>query len=1111
MSAPDPMESLIRDFLTSAKSKLAGPGGREEALKFPVSDLMRGVAQLEGYSGCQTSEEVSVKKSGQSKGIRPDIGVRIDSGMVGFVELKAPGIPIDPKTFKKGTHNHRQWELLKDIPNLIYTNGTEWRLISYGQLIREATVKTDDLASVNLKTVKWDSDLSELLRMFFTGNGLKIDNYPDLVRMMASLARYLKEEVLEVLQRERWANDEARKKGSKRVVVGPVTSIYNSWTGLLLPGDKWEDFASGYSQAVVFWYLMAISEGLDIEGDIYLDTSKEMQEKFGPLSLFVPKTELDMKMFGDLSIKNAVDLIRRSFSRVDWEKVDMNRDQKYIYLFEEFLQELDPELRKQSGSYYTPIELTSAMVNWSDEALRVFFNRNEGLRDTDVQVVDPAMGTGTFPLSVLQKIYEDSMEEGGEGLAVVELRRALNRMYGIEIQYGSYSAAVLRLSEFLKDKGADLPEGGLNLYLGDTLEDPTRVLDSVEVSTVSGQLISQQHDDLVVLKSRENIEVVIGNPPYKSGAKGLGGWVEGGVDPKTGKSPMEAFFTSSMSKNAKVHLKNLYAYFWRWASWKAFESTADLEDGDGNGLICFVTPSAYLKGAAFEGMREYFRRNCSRGWIIDVTPEGFTPPPDRAIFGIRTAVAVAIFARTSGTPTSTSAEIKYRKVEGLRQEKFDAMKNISLVDDGWQVVDSDWRASFIPSTGGVWDEAIPVRFFYPAMSPNVMTGRAWTTSPSKRVLEKRLEAFSKEQNIETKISMFRGSREELEHTYEPLPYSGAYRKTNTVSVLQDDYNEPLKTIPYYFKAFDREYLLADSRAIYRARPMLWKALVDGQIFISEFPSGYPGEGSPLLFNPGIPDYNSLNGRAGRTYPVKTPSGGYNLPEGLVGALEDAIGVKVKPEDVTYYIAGVLGHRGFEKRFRENMQNIGARVPVTANPQIFRTVVDLGKKVVWCHTAGASGDWDGQKKVTQSLPDLDLPRKCTAVMGPGMPNTLPKYNPETETLTFGTGVWPNVSQEVRGYMVGGKNIIDTWAGRRLAKPKGKKTSPLDSIVPTVWEDDWTTEFTELLCTLTRLVSLEGNQEEVLDQIVGGELLTQEDLRSKGVVWPSENTSDNSNFK
>ena len=81
-------------------------------------------------------------------------------------------------------------------------------------------------------------------------------------------------------------------------------------------------------------------------------------------------------------------------------------------------------------------------------------------------------------------------------------------------------------------------------------------------------------------------------------------------------------------------------------------------------------------------------------------------------------------------------------------------------------------------------------------------------------------------------------------------------------------------------------------------------------------------------------------------------------------------------------------------------------------------------------------------------------------------------------------------------VGGINVIGSWFKYSKKNLGGKKTNPLDDI----HVDEWPLEFTELLTVLTRLVSLEADQAEVLEQILAGALVTKDELAAVGVKWP-----------
>ena len=113
----------------------------------------------------------------------------------------------------------------------------------------------------------------------------------------------------------------------------------------------------------------------------------------------------------------------------------------------------------------------------------------------------------------------------------------VGRLYGIELQSGPFSVAELRISQAVKEAGAQVPANGLRLFVADTLEDSAATAADEGLSWNAG-LIAQQRIEANRVKRDENIQVVIGNPPYKDKAGGRGGWIENGVDPATGRAPL---------------------------------------------------------------------------------------------------------------------------------------------------------------------------------------------------------------------------------------------------------------------------------------------------------------------------------------------------------------------------------------------------------------------------------------------------------------------------------------------------------------------------------------------------------------------------------------------
>ena len=118
---------------------------------------------------------------------------------------------------------------------------------------------------------------------------------------------------------------------------------------------------------------------------------------------------------------------------------------------------------------------------------------------------------------------------------------------------------------------------------------------------------SQNHDARRTIKKDQPITVVIGNPPYKDKAEGRGGWIENGSPGARRRSIAGSRHRAwGVGAHAK-HLKNLYVYFWRWATWKVFGSglhaATGLEQTDKDGIVCFITVAGFLWGRLPEDAR----------------------------------------------------------------------------------------------------------------------------------------------------------------------------------------------------------------------------------------------------------------------------------------------------------------------------------------------------------------------------------------------------------------------------------------------------------------------------------------------------------------------------
>src|SRR5207302_7495718 len=161
-------------------------------------------------------------------------------------------------------------------------------------------------------------------------------------------------------------------------------------------------FADGYAQAVTFGLLMARAKGIRLAdgfGKVAQELAQTSSLIGAALKLLTDNAE------NQATLKTSLGTLTRVLDAVDWSKISKGKPDAWLYFYEEFLEVYDNDLKKQTGSYYTPPEVVGAMVGLVDEALRSFrFGQHAGLAAPSVTVADPTTGTGTFLLGVLRKI-----------------------------------------------------------------------------------------------------------------------------------------------------------------------------------------------------------------------------------------------------------------------------------------------------------------------------------------------------------------------------------------------------------------------------------------------------------------------------------------------------------------------------------------------------------------------------------------------------------------------------------------------------------------------------------------------------------------------------------
>ena len=300
--------------------------------------------------------------------------------------------------------------------------------------------------------------------------------------------------------------------------------------------------------------------------------------------------------------RQAIDRLRAYYGaigRAADEIAEYAEKQKFLKaVYEDFYKAYNPAAADRLGVVYTPNEVVDFIIRGADHLLRKHFGR--GLADDNVQILDPATGTGTFVTSLIDYLPAERLEY-----------KYLNEIHANEVAILPYYIANLNIEYSYREKTGRYLEFP-NLCFVDTLDN----LDWQQSGATGGAVTRQAAFNLGGL-SEENwirvqeqnekpISVVIGNPPYNANQQNENDNNRNRQYPDIDRRISETYISASTAQKTKQY--DMYKRFIRWAS----DRLAD------DGIVAFVTNRAYLDTRQDDGFRQLAATEFSDLYILDL-------------------------------------------------------------------------------------------------------------------------------------------------------------------------------------------------------------------------------------------------------------------------------------------------------------------------------------------------------------------------------------------------------------------------------------------------------------------------------------------------------------
>ena len=620
--------------------------------------------------------------------------------------------------------------------------------------------------------------------------------------------------------------------------------------------------------------------------------------------------------------------------------IDAQGRDPILYFYEDFLAIFDPAARERYGVYYTPVEVVRYMVGALDRALRDELG-TAGLRDPAVTILDPATGTGTFPLGVAERVRADTLAETeSEAEAQMALRELAGRLYGFELLVGPYAVAHYRLHHALARPPIDPATGEppedwtppalprLGIYLTDTLARPGGDAPAGPLGFVAAG-IQDERREANRIKAEQPILAIIGNPPYRRLKRGenetlVGRWMDELW------SDLKQPVSDAGWGNQLNTFPELSVAFWRWAMWKLFES----DNAPRRGVVAFITNRKFLTGKPYAGVRKMMRERFDHIQIIDLRGDGRTGAraditDDQNVFDIRVGVCITIGVAHGGS-SPTLAEVSY--VDAWAQgAQSRSTKLEALTSDlaGWcsVAIDRDRLEDLRPVPFPDLD-SLNLDQCFSFYAGGVQSARDEIVyDPAEAGVFERVRAFQALSETEAKKS-FRPTKRR--------PLGAAHKAAVDPSVLRR----------IAFRPLDFRFLYAHDSYVEYMRAELLGAWGAENVCLYAMPFG-TGRGAALWTHSTYPDYQALSERGGYAFPLYDRRAGpdaTNLSAVLLDHLGDAYGGPVAPADVFDAILALLSAASYTRRFAEDLEDTFPHVPFPANKAVFDRAVAVGREI-----------------------------------------------------------------------------------------------------------------------------------------------------------------------
>jgi len=795
---------------------------------------------------------------------------------------------------------------------------------------------------LNLEKLRWPEDVNETEkwredwgRAFTIKYGSIISSSQELAKRMAEIAKNIRDQINEIHKFE--------------MSSGPLHTLFNEFKRVLISDLNLTQFSDMYAQTITYGFFSAriSQEGYFSEDDLFLKiptTTPFLKKLFNELTS--QGNEFQKLDYDDLGVNILINLLKNVDIDSILREFEAFSGDPVIHFYELFLKVYDPNQKVDRGVYYTPDSVVKYIVDGVDKILTKYFSQDYGLaspsmknykvsKDKEVnqpivQILDPATGTGTFIKYTIKKIKE-KFDLKNKAIPKNERKKKWNsyvsdslleRIYGFELMMAPYAVAHFKIGLELIETGYNFKDDQrIGIYLCNTLDPPNEASVVYAYDKKKSKMsrfrtliprlnfLTEESKNADEIKADKRITVIIGNPPYKQSSENDLPWIN---------ALIEDYKKNLDERNLKV-LNDDYIKFIRFGQWKIEKTKM--------GVLSFITNNKYLDGQVYYIMRECLRKSFDEIYIVNL--HGDLRKNEKGNpFDITVGVAICFLIKKESS-SNKNANIYYLDIpQNERNEKYEILEK-GFQFSNFQKLPETKKNYFIPIESKFLKKfeemyALP-DFFINKPYTGIMMGKEHLVSD-----------VDKETLIENLNLFFNEEFEELESYKINVNSTKTWDRDDVINNTNlENCVNAIKKIQY--KGFDYKYLAYDRVIVEGHRIGYIDQICEENPAITVTKKSRKSSFSTasLAYMPIEKCYMSTTDSA-YAFLLKY-NGNYNVNTSLLP-------YEAEPEDLFYYIFGILCSNKYRKKYDELLLMDYPHIPITEDKALFKEMSSLGGKI-----------------------------------------------------------------------------------------------------------------------------------------------------------------------